>query len=85
MRHEVLLLLSMEGDSIHDKWNAVDEKEIKITENVVFWGDLYNKMLPIFPELEENLCVDQIYLKNLNKDPTFDDEVSLFSIQNSFF
>jgi len=78
MRHEVLLLLSIEGDSIQEKWSKFEAKEIRITDNLVFWSDLNNKMIPIFPELEENIIIDHIYLKNFNKEPVFEGEVTLF-------
>ena len=78
MRHEVLLLLSIEGDHIQERWNKFEAKEIRITDNIMFWSELHNKMSPIFPELEENIIIDQIYLKNFNKEPSFDSDVNFF-------
>jgi len=80
MRHEVLLLLTIEADQIENNWRKFEAKEIRITDNFMFWSELYNKMSPVFPELEENLCIDDIYLKNFNKEPKFeaDDNVPVF-------
>jgi len=80
MRHEVLLLLTIEADQIENNWHKFEAAEIRITDNFMFWSELYNKMSPVFPELEENLCIDDIYLKNFNKEPKFeaDDNVPVF-------
>ncbi len=75
MRQEVLLLLSIEGDDLQEKWNKQEAKEIRITDNILFWSELHNKMSPIFPEIEENIIIDHIYLKNFNKEPVFDEDV----------
>lgn len=79
MRHEVLLMLSIESDNIQGNWERYASEGIRLEDNIVFWGELYNKMFPIFPELEENLRIADIYLKNFNKSPGFDKDVNFYT------
>jgi hypothetical protein len=69
MRYEVVMILQRECDLIQQKWMNYKSNEIRIIENVVFWDTLMNKIQPQFPEIQENLSIDDIYLKNFNKNP----------------
>jgi len=83
MRCEVVMILESECDMIQQKWENYKSNEIRIIENVVFWDNLTNKIQPKFPEIQENLFVDTIYLKNFNKNPnismTVKDQINLLS------
>ena len=61
MRHEIVLLLKGEGDAIEEKWDSYNAKEIRITDNLVFWSELHTDTKPVFPDIDENLCIDNIY------------------------
>jgi len=75
MRHEVLLYLNEINAIIQAKWNQQRNKEIKIIENLSLWTEgLKDIASPKFPDLFNNICIEGIYLQNLNKNPNFDDQ-----------
>ena len=83
MRYEVVMILERECDLIQQKWENYKSNEIRIIENVVFWDNLTNRIQPKFPEIQENLFIDGIYLKNFNKNPnisvTVKEQINLLS------
>lgn len=76
MRQELLLRISKINDEIQQNWNNQHRSEIKIMENISFWKkESLSKEIPVFPELDNNILIDEIFLKNLNKKPQFDENV----------
>jgi len=73
MRYEVLYTVGTELDKVcyHDHEKLGDSK---VSENKAMWPGPARMHPPIFPEIQENLCINGIYLRNFNKNPIFDDD-----------
>lgn len=75
MRYETLLMLTKVCDTIQHNWTRQQGKEIKIIEHIAFWEESTLQTYPVLPEIQNNLVVNGIFLKNFNKKPELDDQV----------
>ena len=75
MRYEVLYCLHQVGEALQIAWNQYASDSVKVFENLVVWQGLEKMSRPTFPEIQENLNVDGIYLRTFNRDPVLENEV----------
>ena len=75
MRQEILLLTAKQTDLIQQKWENCDRLELNLEEQTPFWESTVEVEKPAFPEIEESIRVDGVYLKNFNRIPLLDKEV----------
>ena len=85
MRQEVLLLTAKQTDSIQQKWEAYDRVELNPEEQTPFWESTVEVEKPKFPEIEESIRVDGVYLKNFNRIPLLDKEVICYRSVSLFY
>lgn len=70
MRYEVLYTIGTELDKV-----CYTE-----AEKIPSWLGPAKMHPPIFPEIQENLCINGIYLRAFNKNPIFDEDVKLLFV-----
>jgi len=75
MRLEVLLALKTACDDITNLWDKQLSQDVKVVEEVAPLN-LSNKLKPVFPELRNNIVIQNKFLQNLNKTPKFNDNVN---------
>lgn len=75
MRLEVLLALKNTSDEITNVWDQQVNQDVRVVENPSFTFNLTNKLKPVFPELKNNILIQNKFLQNLNKNPKFGENV----------
>jgi len=75
MRQEVLLILDKECFNIQEQWDKCHQNEIDLSHPTIMWDTKQEKEIPAFPEIEESLRIDDIFLNNFNKMPLADKNV----------
>ncbi len=78
MRQEVLYILKKETNNIQDQWDKSTKKEDDLSQPRVLWEPIFEQELPVFPEVQESLCIEGVFLNNFNKAPVVDKEVRSF-------
>jgi len=84
MRLEVLLALKNACDDITNLWDKQLSQDIKVVEDTASFKalKLSNKLNPVFPELKNNILIQNKFLQNLNKNPKFADNDNLMELMN---
>ena len=77
MREEVLSILSAECDEIGKNWERNNLKVLPLDGTVTFWDSSKEVPAPKFPEVQESLKAENIFLSNYNKSPALDKEVNI--------
>jgi len=77
MRYEVLYTVGTELDKVCYTENE-KMADPGVSENKIVWLGPARMHPPIFPEIQENLCINGIYLRNFNKNPIFDEDVNFY-------
>ncbi len=76
MRLEVLLALKDTGDEIANAWDQQVQQDVRVVENPAsFKFNFANKLKPAFPEVKNNILIQNKFLQNLNKNPKFAENV----------
>jgi len=85
MRQETLLYLDEINCIIQAKWSQQQKQEIKIIENIVLWTECVKTVKqPTFPDLNNSIYIEGIYLQNLNKNPSFNQKVNSYCLLINF-
>jgi len=76
MRQEVLFILDKECTKIQEQWDKCNKNEDELHQPIHMWDIHQEKETPIFPEVEESLRIDDVFLNNFNKMPLADKNVN---------
>ena len=71
------MVLAKSCNAVQNNWSKQQSKEVKVIENIVFWSEIPSKHIPVLPEFKDNVAVQNIFLKNFNKKPHFDEKVTV--------